>query len=117
MLLSTIAFQAESNVPQRIASRHTGRGRRVLDQSQPAAHARPAPATNHARPRSLLTDHVVPSVGRPDSLLDDDMSAANRVSGIHREIRSCLFTKFLVNGKTFRNESLQFVSLSYFILM
>ncbi|KAI8433584.1 hypothetical protein MSG28_015605 [Choristoneura fumiferana] len=70
---------AESNVPQRIASRHTGRGRRVLDQSQPAAHARPAPSANHARPRSLLTDHVVPTAGRPDSLLDDDMSAANRV--------------------------------------
>ncbi|XP_063370599.1 mitogen-activated protein kinase kinase kinase kinase 5 [Cydia amplana] len=42
---------AVSNVPQRIASKHTGRGagRRVLEQSPGAARA---------RPRSLLTDHV-----------------------------------------------------------
>ncbi|XP_061725305.1 mitogen-activated protein kinase kinase kinase kinase 5 [Cydia pomonella] len=46
---------AVSNVPQRIASKHTGRGqglgRRVPEQAAGAPRA---------RPRSLLTDHVVP---------------------------------------------------------
>ncbi|XP_049882060.1 mitogen-activated protein kinase kinase kinase kinase 5 isoform X2 [Pectinophora gossypiella] len=67
---------AVSNVPQRIASKHTGRGgRRVLaDQSQPSAVTRSGQPANHVRPRSLLTDHVVPTAnsGRPSSLLDDD---------------------------------------------
>ncbi|KAJ8706133.1 hypothetical protein PYW07_010910 [Mythimna separata] len=69
---------AMSNVPQRIASKHTGRGgRRVLaEQAQNSRHS-----NNHVRPRSLLTDHVVPTnSNRPTSLLDEDViSTANRV--------------------------------------
>ncbi|XP_060807931.1 mitogen-activated protein kinase kinase kinase kinase 5 isoform X2 [Amyelois transitella] len=47
---------AVSNVPQRIASRHTGRGRRV--------------PPDHARPRSLAEAPV-----RPTTLIDDDVGA------------------------------------------
>ncbi|XP_026324457.1 mitogen-activated protein kinase kinase kinase kinase 5 [Hyposmocoma kahamanoa] len=85
---------AISNVPQRIASKHTGRGgRRVLaDQSGNAAGARSGQPANHVRPRSLLTDHVVPSAnsGRPTSLLDEDMSAAGRVRMMMEEGRECM---------------------------
>ncbi|KAI5633434.1 protein kinase domain-containing protein [Phthorimaea operculella] len=50
-----------SNVPARIASKHTGRGRRVIaDQSQGANVARPSQPANHVRPRSLLTDLSTP---------------------------------------------------------
>ena len=43
-----------SNVPQRIASKHTGRGgRRVL-----AEQAQLTRANSHMRPRSLLTEHT-----------------------------------------------------------
>ncbi|XP_053620937.1 mitogen-activated protein kinase kinase kinase kinase 5 isoform X2 [Plodia interpunctella] len=51
---------AVSNVPQRIASKHTGRGRRVLAERSGSRH------------RPHLPDNPV----RPTSLLDDDVTAA-----------------------------------------
>lgn len=64
---------ALSNVPQRIASKHTGRGvRHVLGDAAPLPHP------HHARPRSLLTDHSLSPLtpltpaARPHSLLHDN---------------------------------------------
>ncbi|XP_047037644.1 mitogen-activated protein kinase kinase kinase kinase 5 isoform X6 [Helicoverpa armigera] len=67
---------AMSNVPQRIASKHTGRGgRRVLAEQTQQRHS-----NNHVRPRSLLTDHGLPATTRPTSLIHDDaIATANRV--------------------------------------
>ncbi|XP_048488201.1 mitogen-activated protein kinase kinase kinase kinase 3 [Plutella xylostella] len=75
---------ALSNVPQRIASKHTARGIRT-DQQQ----GRQNLSANHVRPRSLMSDNVA----RPTSLLDDETStnrvrllaedSSNRRSGVY----------------------------------
>ncbi|XP_013178571.1 PREDICTED: mitogen-activated protein kinase kinase kinase kinase 5 isoform X2 [Papilio xuthus] len=61
---------AISNVPQRIASKHTGRGRRVLGEPDipGAAPSRPRSLADRAPPRALKP---VTRVSRPTSLLDE----------------------------------------------
>lgn len=67
-----------SNVPQRIASKHTGRGRRILsDQSQSGNVCR---STNQ-RPRSLL-DQQLDDIARIP-LFDEDAHRRNRRSGVY----------------------------------
>lgn len=51
---------AISNVPQRIASKHTGRGRRILAEQQSAPST--SLSTSRHRPRSLLSDRVTAGV-------------------------------------------------------
>ncbi|CAB3247201.1 unnamed protein product [Arctia plantaginis] len=77
---------AITNVPQRIASKHTGRGgRRVLAEQAQLSQSR---STNHVRPRSLLSELSVPAAPRPHSLLHEDpVQAANRQRGLTAEGR------------------------------